>query len=894
MQDTEDSSQWSLASVLALTVAGYLLLGALGLNFAIAPGYVSPVFPAAGFAVAILLWSDGRAWPGIWLASFALNLGVTGLYGELDWRTTLVAAGIGAGATLQALAARWLLLRHVGKGWQSMETERDIVRSLMLAGPVASVIAASVGVSALYAAQIVKTPDYLYSWWSWWSGDTLGVLVILPLTLTFLYRSQPLWHDRQTTLVLPMVIALELVAVTYVATSRWDHSEQKAAIQKHGEALAQRLEQRVIAHQEALSALRRLIEVTPDMSYRQFEYFTRITLKDNPDIFALASNPFVLHAQRQAFERSMAQKTGVAGFEIKERNSRNQLVRAADRPEYVAVGFISPLEGNRRAIGFDINSEQLRHDAIQRAKRWGLPVVTAPVRLVQEDRQRVGVLLIHPAYIAATTPDQATSSRRLAGFAGGVIKVDEMIEIATRKSTVPGIVFEVEDAFPAPDRSLLYRSSSARISSDSDYAWETQIPVADRSWTLRVAPTEEFLRQQNHWLTMIVGAGGLALASLLQMLLLVTTGTTAAVQRKVREQTVELQARGDALADRNAQLDALFRLSPDGFVAFAPDGKVRFVNPAFDTMTGIRYDDVVGKGEDVLDAELRSRCEAADSFAGVAACFGLPGAPLAPRTLTLKSPRFTVLSAVGIRSEAASLARILYLHEVTLQVEVDRMKNEFLSHAAHELRTPMTSILGFSEILLKMEVDEATRKDLLETIHRQTLWLVDIINELLDLSRIEARRGRDLKIERVDLADLVHSTVAGVAPGDDRWQLVVDVPPRPQGVMADLAKLRQALTNVIGNAIKYSPDGGEVRIAIAEAPGKVGISVSDQGVGMTAEQLTHLGERFWRADTSGKTPGTGLGLAIVKEILKMLGGSMEVRSKPKAGTTVILWLPADM
>ncbi|MDK9702968.1 MAG: CHASE domain-containing protein [Sulfuritalea sp.] len=892
MAGTEDSSRDSLASILTLALTGYLLLGALGLSFTIAPGYVSPIFPAAGFAVAVLLWSQGRAWPAIWLGSFILNLGLGALHDDLGLRSTLVAAATGAGATLQALAARWLLLRHVGPGWQAMETERDIVRSLMLAGPVAAVISATIGVSALHAAQIIQTTDYLYSWWSWWSGDTLGVLVMLPLTLTFLYRSQPLWHDRRTTLVLPMIIALELVAVTFVAASRWDHSEQKAAIQDHGEMLAQRLEQRVVAHQEALSALRRLIEVTPDMSYRQFEYFTRITLKDNPDIFALASTPFVVHAERPAFERRMAQRSGIAGFEIKERNDRRQLVRAAARPEYVPVGFISPLERNRRATGFDINSEPVRHDAIQRAKRWGLPVVTAPIQLVQEERPRVGVLLLHPAHVAAATADRTAGGRRLAGFAAGVIKVDEMIEIATREAAVPGIVFEVEDGLPHTERSLLYRSSTAKVSGDSDYAWERQIAVADRTWTLRVAPTGEYLRQQDHWLTLIVGAGGLALASLLQMLLLVTTGTTAAVQRKVREQTAELQTKSDALEDRNAQLDALFSLSPDGFVAFAPDGRVRFVNPAFDTMTGIRYEDIVGKGEEVLDAELRSRCDAPDSFAGVAACFGPPGAPLAPRTLTLKSPRFAVISAVGIRSESASLARILYLHEVTLQAEVDRMKNEFLSHAAHELRTPMTSILGFSEVLLKMEVDEATRKDLLGTIHRQTLWLVDIINELLDLSRIEARRGRDLTIERVDLAELVHTTVAGVTPGDARWHVVVDLPPQPPGLMADLPKLRQALTNVIGNAIKYSPDGGEVRIAIVEAPGKVGISVSDQGIGMTAEQLAHLGERFWRADTSGKTPGTGLGLAIVKEILKMLGGSMDVRSQPKAGTTVVLWLPA--
>jgi signal transduction histidine kinase len=219
------------------------------------------------------------------------------------------------------------------------------------------------------------------------------------------------------------------------------------------------------------------------------------------------------------------------------------------------------------------------------------------------------------------------------------------------------------------------------------------------------------------------------------------------------------------------------------------------------------------------------------------------------------------------------------------------MKSEFLSHAAHELRTPMASIYGFSELLLEMELDEPTRRDLLETIHRQTRWLVDIINELLDLARIEARQGKDFKIEDVALKPLLQDTLGDLSFDLERWPVTLDLTPELGSVRADPAKLRQALVNLLNNAQKYSPEGGAIQVAIVTKPGKLGVAVSDHGIGLSADQVKRIGERFWRADTSGKIPGTGLGMAIVKEIMQHHGGYVDVSSQPGAGTTVTLWLP---
>jgi len=879
-----------LAGSISVVFMVYWLLGGLGLSLGTYPGYVSPVFPAAGFAVALMLWSANKVWPGIWLGSLALNLGVAWWNGDLNLNTAITALGIASGATLQALVASRLVQSRVKNAWSSLEQEKDILRSLFWSGPVACLISATLGVAVLYSVQIIPASACLHSWWNWWTGDTLGVVVFMPLTLAALYCKESPWRERLITVVFPMLIALGVVAGGYLATARWEKSQQEIRIQDHGEALEQVLKQRFIAHQEALSALRRLIEVKPDMSYRQFEYFTAITLKDNPDIFALSFNPYVPDRQRENFERAMAPRSGIPGFSIRERDAQRQLVKAGKRSDYVVVGYIAPLEGNWPALGFDINSEPVRHEAIEQAKRTGFPAVTAPIQLVQENKPRVGVLVLHPAYQERLVPGEATSVAKLLGFAVGVIKIDEMVEIATRSISVDGLGFQIDDVL---SKQVIYRSQNGVEPENSRYLWQKQLLMGDRIWNMKLWPTHEYIEQHRPWITWVIGATGLLLSALLQLLILIITGRTTIFERKLLEQTHELKLRNNAVQDRNAQLDALFSLSPDGFVAFAPDGCIKFANPAFQVMTGIEITEVVGwQSEAYLDVMFRQQMERPESFAGLASCFSVSDEMPKPLVVTLQQPRHTVLQLVGIRSEATSVSRILYLRDITREAEIDHMKSEFLSHAAHELRTPMASIYGFAELLLEMEFDEATRRDLLETIHRQSRWLVDIINELLDLARIEARQGKDFAIQDVDLKLLVQDTLGDLSFDLERWPVTFELTPAIGAVRADPAKFRQALINVLNNAQKYSPEGGAIQVAIVARAGQIGVAVSDHGIGMSSEQIKRIGERFWRADTSGKIPGTGLGMAIIKEILQHHGGHVEVSSQPGAGTTITLWLPS--
>lgn len=238
---------------------------------------------------------------------------------------------------------------------------------------------------------------------------------------------------------------------------------------------------------------------------------------------------------------------------------------------------------------------------------------------------------------------------------------------------------------------------------------------------------------------------------------------------------------------------------------------------------------------------------------------------------------------------------VMYFQDITHALEVDRMKSEFLAMAAHELRTPMVSIFGFTELLLKRQFDDVRRSDMLGTIHRQASVLINLVNELLDLARIEARRGKDFKRAAQPLQPLIQGVIGGLLVHNDGRKVVCDLPDEAVWVDVDTEKLSQALTNVLSNAYKYSPQGGNIELDLVwrDRDGRLeaGMRVTDHGLGMTPEQQSRVFERFYRADTSGNIPGTGLGMTIVKEIVELHGGQVSLHSAHGVGTTVTLWIP---
>lgn len=345
------------------------------------------------------------------------------------------------------------------------------------------------------------------------------------------------------------------------------------------------------------------------------------------------------------------------------------------------------------------------------------------------------------------------------------------------------------------------------------------------------------------------------------------------------------------LIRRTNRLHTVFALSPDGFVTFDESGAVTNVNPAFSCMTDLSQDELLGLSAEAFDRRIAARADPAKPWPELV----LDRSTDEPQRLWLQHPEPRVIERSARVAPEGKSETVLYFRDITQQFEVERMKGEFLSTAAHELRTPLASIFGFAELLINRDYDEPARRRMHGVIHRQSRVLVNLINDLLDLSRIEARAGQDFNLKDESVKSIINATVEGLAMPEGLQRLRLDVPRTTSRIRVDHKKMVRALSNVITNALKYSPDDSEVRVTVCEASRNsrlmAGMRVTDHGRGMAPAQRARIFERFYRADPSGSIPGTGLGMPLAKEVMDLHGGEIEIESVPGEGTTFTLWLP---
>jgi signal transduction histidine kinase len=229
-------------------------------------------------------------------------------------------------------------------------------------------------------------------------------------------------------------------------------------------------------------------------------------------------------------------------------------------------------------------------------------------------------------------------------------------------------------------------------------------------------------------------------------------------------------------------------------------------------------------------------------------------------------------------------------------LSVDEMKTNFLANVSHELRTPLTSIRSFSELLLDHDDDSATQKEFLRIINAESERLTRLVNDVLDISRIEAGH-MNWQMASVDMADLLEDLARTFRPLTTQAQLefAVHVDADLSPVWGDRDRLHQVFANLLNNAMKFTPSGGSIVLRAEAVDADVQISVSDTGVGIAAVEHERIFEKFQQVGNTltGKPRGTGLGLPISRDIVEYHRGRMWVTSAPGAGSTFSVALPID-
>jgi two-component system phosphate regulon sensor histidine kinase PhoR len=262
---------------------------------------------------------------------------------------------------------------------------------------------------------------------------------------------------------------------------------------------------------------------------------------------------------------------------------------------------------------------------------------------------------------------------------------------------------------------------------------------------------------------------------------------------------------------------------------------------------------------------------------------------LNPRRRTVQSLLFPIIGEDG-----EDLGYGITLRDVTKEKELDKMKLQLLSTVSHELRTPLASIKGFTSTLLREDVewDEDAQREFLEIIDQESNRLTELIENLLDMSRVEAG-ALSIEKERTDIRRLLQEAIAEIRAHAGKHSFVLDIPAKIPSITADPRRIRQVTHNLLQNAIKYSPDGGQITVRATPGAKYLTVQVSDEGLGIPQEHHDRIFERFFQVDSAStrRTGGSGLGLAICKSIVEAHGGRIWFESEPGKGSTFYFTLP---
>jgi two-component system phosphate regulon sensor histidine kinase PhoR len=342
-----------------------------------------------------------------------------------------------------------------------------------------------------------------------------------------------------------------------------------------------------------------------------------------------------------------------------------------------------------------------------------------------------------------------------------------------------------------------------------------------------------------------------------------------------------------------------FEQFPQALIIVDRETTVLSVNPVGERLTGWALRDAVGRpAADILEVRTET---------GVNLCAPNGALRRALRLGTRINTHFAYLfrlrtsddpvrvsysvSPIRLKGKTPDAA-VIIIHDVTPELETIEARDALMLAASHELKTPLTTLKGLSELLLDFDLSEAQRRELLQDLHGQADRMEKLIGDILAVSRIDSGRI-SVDFSRVDVASVVQHVCEEVRPMLKGRTLKCKTPENLPAVMGEARKLHQILVNLLTNAIKYSEPGTQITLSARIDQSEVRFEVSDQGVGIRKEHMPRLFEKFYRADDPfvRRTSGTGLGLYIVRSLVTMLGGHVQVRSRHGKGTVFTVTLP---
>ena len=694
-------------------------------------------------------------------------------------------------------------------------------------------------------------------------------------------------------------------------------------------------------------------EILP--SREAFRRYVREQLAVQPEMQALEWIPRVTHGERAAFE-SRAQMEGYRNFQFTEHDATGQLTRDRVRDEYYPVYYVEPLEGNSAALGFNLASSEARRLALDLAREHDRLTATPPLRLAQETENQYGMLVMLPVRSEAGL-DAADQRSALIGYALAVFRSGDLIKSTLASLHEHGFDASVRDvasgtelyAASASQENLPPRWLRPLYPLVTGLAETISIDVAGRRWDVEIKATPAFAAGELAWRSWSAFLTCILLTTSLGMYLFRASARQAVIEHHVRRRTAQLvkevrqRERAESVARlAEAKYRSIFENSIEGIFQTTAEGRYLAANRSLALMYGFEtpealilalsdiehelYVDPRRRQEFVrciqeqgelrdFESQVRRRdgriiwisenARAVRSADGKLLYYEGNVIDVTMRRQaeeTLRRAHDELEVRVQQRTAELAAANSALQDEIKVRVQAEaaadsanRAKTTFLTNMSHEIRTPMNAIIGYSQVLVRGPDLTRQQRHALETILTASNHLMEIINEILDLAKIESGREEldvrafDLTALAVDIGMMFQQRAA-----QKQLSLVLETPGQPRWVAGDNRKIRQVLINLVGNAEKFTTYG-HVRIAVIdEANDLYRFEVSDTGPGIAEKDLENIFTAFAQSDAGHLHGGTGLGLAIARAQVSLMKSQLHVTSEVGRGSTFgfVLELPA--
>lgn len=861
----------AMLRILFLATA-YVVTGRLALLLAIPPGFATAIFPPVGIGLAaVLLWGN-RMLVGVLLGSAILNLSIALSAGaNISGPGMLIALGIAVGSTFHNATAAALIRKYIGFP-TALNNERLVIGFLLIGAPLASLISATCGATVLYLAGAVGPGEYAFSWWTWWVGDGIGVLIATPLVLVFFASPHDLWRSRRNTVALPLIIGCAVMVVTFIRASRLEQEGITNRFAERAQLMTARIKANLRACSDIVMLVERFMTIAPNSSRVDFSQFSNEVRASHPELQAMSWVQRVRKDERNDYE-NISVGMGIPSLKIWGLNENSETTISAERDEYMVVTFIEPLELNSKIIGFDLSTDPIRNAAIVRARDNDEFILTPPVKLLQGGKGPKW-LLIYPVY-GGPSSNVAERRQNLRGVISAVIDPQILVENVLQRNATDDYQIRMDDITEPTNRLpvVANETSSPANPAKTTIQFEETWLFGGRNISFTALPAPSFLQKSRSLQSWVVLAGGLALCGLLGAFLLIVSGRTNHVEGLVTQRTLELSA--------------IFDHANEAIITLNVNGYIERANPA---------------ASELFDYPLSVLLE--KRITDLIPQFDWSTKPLQAGSIEIHGYRKdgTSLTLEVTSSQMEIHGRQLFtvmIHDISARKNAERLKDEFVSTVSHELRTPLTSISGSLGLICGGVVGDISEdvRELVNIARVNTDRLTLLVNDILDMEKIASGK-LDVTCTKFDLRDIVRQSLVqirgyaeqhGVSAIIDEAQFSA----RTAMVYADSSRLLQVMANLLSNAIKFSPKEGRVEVSLQVAVDWVKVSVRDHGPGVPADFRERVFQKFAQADGADTRirGGTGLGLSISKALIEKFDGTIGFEDAAGGGSTFYFALP---